>query len=145
MGGDPVRDDGHHGLGDAYCATHHFAGVPESIGSVRAATEEFLAALVRQGAPASPSGRADLLLVVTELAVNAVQYAPGPFTLRLRRTFDGVHVMMRDTNPAVPVPRPPVRAGGTRGLGWCLIATLADQVCVLPDRGGKDIHAFLSW
>lgn len=145
MGGDPVRDDGHHELGDAHRATHHFDGAPDSIGWVRAATEEFLAAAARQGAPASPAGNADILLVVTELAANAVQYAPGPFTLRLRETFDGVHVVMRDTNPAVPVPRPPRRAGGTRGLGWCLIATLADQVNVLPDRNGKDIHAFLSW
>src|SRR4051812_48814003 len=46
--------------------------------------------------PQTPEHWDDILLVVTELAANAVQYAPGPFELRMRRTSDGVHVVLHD-------------------------------------------------
>src|SRR5690606_42013009 len=72
----------------------------------RLVAEEFLFDLARVSAPSAPEHWDDILLVVTELAANAVQYAPGPFELRLRRTFDGVHVVMHDTSATEPAPRP---------------------------------------
>ncbi|CAM5599294.1 non-specific serine/threonine protein kinase OS=Streptomyces griseomycini OX=66895 GN=FHS37_003572 PE=3 SV=1 [Streptomyces griseomycini] len=108
--------------------------------------EEFLFDLARVSAPAAPEHWDDILLVVTELAAKLLEYAPGPFQLRgLCRTFDGVHVVMHDTSTTEPAPRPfqPSRGGG--GIGWHLIHTLCDQVSVVSDDHGKDIHVFLPW
>lgn len=44
----------------------------------RLAAEEFLDDLGQSVPPATPEHWDDILLVVTELAANAVQYAPGP-------------------------------------------------------------------
>lgn len=92
--------------------TTRFAGEPHCVTGARLAAEEFLCDLGESVPPASPEHWDDILLVVTELAANAVQYAPGPFALRMRRTFDGVHVTLRDTNPTPPAPAPstPARA-----------------------------------
>jgi anti-sigma regulatory factor (Ser/Thr protein kinase) len=95
--------------------------------------------------PASAEHWDDILLIVTELAANAVQYAPGPFALRLRRTFDGVHVTLRDTNPTPPAPRAFDPRSGGGGVGWHLVHALCDQVSVVTDDRGKDVHAFLPW
>ncbi|EFE71230.1 MULTISPECIES: ATP-binding protein [Streptomyces] len=122
-----------------------FPGELHDVTDARLVAEEFLFDLARVSTPSAPEHWDDILLVVTELAANAVQYAPGPFQLRLRRTFDGVHVVMRDTSTTEPAPRPfhPNRGGG--GIGWHLIHTLCDQVSVVSDDRGKDIHVFLPW
>lgn len=111
----------------------------------RLAAEEFLSHLAHDAPPTGPEHWDDILLVVTELAANAVQYAPGPFTLRMRRTFDGVHVTLRDTSTTPPAPRSfdPRHGGG--GIGWHLVHALCDQVSVVTDDRGKDVHAFLPW
>nr|WP_203551341.1 ATP-binding protein [Actinospica acidiphila] len=111
----------------------------------RLVAEGFLFDLARASAPTAPEHWDDILLVVTELAANAVQYAPGPFELRLRRTFDGVHVVMHDTNTTEPAPRPFHPHSGGGGIGWHLIHTLCDQVSVVTHEQGKDIHVFLPW
>ncbi|GGZ96970.1 ATP-binding protein [Streptomyces echinoruber] len=125
--------------------TARFAGALHNVTDARLAAEDFLRDLARSSPPAAPEHWDDILLVVTELAANAVQYAPGPFELRLRRTFDGVHVTLRDTSTTPPAPRPfhPSRGGG--GIGWHLIHTLCDQVSVVTHEQGKDIHVFLPW
>ncbi|MEV6959987.1 ATP-binding protein [Streptomyces sp. NPDC051207] len=125
--------------------TASFAGALHNVTGARLVAEEFLQELSSVSPPSAPEHWDDILLVVTELAANAVQYAPGPFELRLRRTFDGVHVVLHDTNTTPPAPRPfhPSRGGG--GIGWHLIHTLCDQVSVVPNDRGKDIHVFLPW
>lgn len=125
--------------------TASFAGDRRSVTGARIAADEFLYALARAVPPSAPERWDDILLVVTELASNAVRYAPGPFELTLRRTFDGVHVTVRDSNPAPPAPRPfrPREGGG--GVGWHLVHALCDQVSVVPVDGGKDVHVFLPW
>ncbi|SDD19165.1 ATP-binding protein [Streptomyces prasinopilosus] len=122
-----------------------FAGELHDVTDARLVAEGFLLDLARVSPPTAPEHWDDILLVVTELAANAVQYAPGPFRLRLRRTFDGVHVVMHDTSTTEPAPRPfrPSRGGG--GIGWHLIHTLCDQVSVVGTADGKDIHVFLPW
>ncbi|PZT70246.1 ATP-binding protein [Streptomyces sp. SW4] len=125
--------------------TASFAGELHNVTGARLVAEDFLYDLSRVSPPAAPEHWDDILLVVTELAANAVQYAPGPFQLRLRRTFDGVHVVMHDTNTTPPAPRPFHPANGGGGIGWHLIHTLCDQVSVVSDERGKDIHVFLPW
>ncbi|MEV0304363.1 ATP-binding protein [Streptomyces prasinus] len=122
-----------------------FTGELHDVTDARLVAERFLLDLARVSPPTAPEHWDDILLVVTELAANAVQYAPGPFRLRLRRTFDGVHVVMHDTSTTEPAPRPfrPSRGGG--GIGWHLIHTLCDQVSVVGTPDGKDIHVFLPW
>ncbi|MGV9255572.1 ATP-binding protein [Streptomyces sp. NPDC003697] len=125
--------------------TARFTGELHHVTGARLAAEEFLDDLARGTPPAAPEHWDDILLVVTELAANAVQYAPGPFELRLRRTFDGVHVTLSDTSTTPPAPRPfhPSRGGG--GIGWHLVHTLCDQVSVVTNDHGKDVHVFLPW
>ncbi|MBV2353050.1 ATP-binding protein [Streptomyces sp. J2-1] len=122
-----------------------FPGDLRNVTGARLAAEEFLRALARNGPPDAPEHWDDILLVVTELAANAVQYAPGPFDLRMRRTFDGVHVTLRDTSTVRPEPRPFSPNAGGGGIGWHLVHTLCDQVSVVVDDGGKDVHVFLPW
>ncbi|GAA0919133.1 ATP-binding protein [Streptomyces thermoalcalitolerans] len=111
----------------------------------RLAAEEFLDELARASLPAAPEHWDDILLVVTELAANAVQYAPGPFVLRMRRTFDGVHITLSDTSTTPPAPRPFHPSHSSGGIGWHLVHTLCDQVSVVVHDHGKDVHAFLPW
>lgn len=122
-----------------------FAGELHDVTGARLTAEAFLRELAPLAPPSAPEHWDDILLVVTELAANAVQYAPGPFELRLRRTFDGVHVVVRDTSTTSPSPRPFHPSSGGGGIGWHLIQTLCDQVSVVTDTGGKDIHVFLPW
>jgi anti-sigma regulatory factor (Ser/Thr protein kinase) len=125
--------------------TSSFAGEPHDVTGARLAAEEFLHVLARASPPTAPEYWDDILLVVTELAANAVQYAPGPFALRMRRTFDGVHVTLHDTSTTPPAPRPFDPRSGGGGIGWHLIHTLCDQVSVVTGERGKDVHVFLPW
>ncbi|MBJ7907445.1 ATP-binding protein [Streptomyces sp. NPDC004549] len=122
-----------------------FPGELSNVTGARLAAEQFLRSLSTDAPPRAPEYWDDILLVVTELAANAIQYAPGPFGLRLRRTFDGVHVIMHDTSTVRPEPRPFRPSTGGGGIGWHLLHTLCDQVSVVVDEDGKDIHAFLPW
>ncbi|BAC68810.1 ATPase [Streptomyces avermitilis] len=130
---------------DVRSLTAAFDGDLRNVTDARLAAEGFLRTLARASPPTSPECEHDVLLVVNELAANAVQYAPGPFTLRMRTTFDGVHVTLRDTSTTRPAPRPfhPSRGGG--GIGWHLVQSLCTQVSVVVHPEGKDIHVFLPW
>ncbi|MGW1724040.1 ATP-binding protein [Streptomyces sp. NPDC002306] len=122
-----------------------FAGMPADVTSARLAAEEFLRELSGVAPPAAAECWHDIVLIVTELAANAVQYAPGPFELRLRRTFDGVHVTMHDTSATPPAPRPFHPSSGGGGIGWHLVHALCTQVSVVTTDRGKDVHVFLPW
>ncbi|MFF7446575.1 MULTISPECIES: ATP-binding protein [unclassified Streptomyces] len=121
-----------------------YAGELHDVTDARLDAERFLEDLTRVTPPSAPEHWDDILLVVTELTANAVQYAPGPFGLRLRRTFDGVHVVVHDTSSTPPAPRPFQRDGGG-GVGWYLVETLCTQVSVVMTDDGKDVHVFLPW
>ncbi|MFI7497917.1 ATP-binding protein [Streptomyces sp. NPDC049687] len=122
-----------------------FAGEPHDVTGARLAAEEFLDELAQAAPPTAPECWHDIVLIVTELASNAVQYAPGPFELGLRPTFDGVHVTLHDTSSVVPSARPFRPDSGGGGIGWYLIETLSTQVSVVTNEAGKDVHVFLPW
>ena len=121
-----------------------FKGELHDVTDARLGAEGFLRRLARVSPPTSPEHWNDVLLVVDELAANAVQYAPGPFTLRMRPTYDGIHVTLHDTSTTPPSPRP-FRPGRPGGIGWPLVHTLCDQVSVIVQPEGKDVHVFLPW
>src|SRR5262245_53877537 len=83
---------------ETYERTVSFPGELRNVTGARLAADGYLAELARTSPPGTPEYWDDILLVVTELAANVVQYAPGPFELQLRRTYDGVHVTMHDTS-----------------------------------------------
>ncbi|MCX4976720.1 ATP-binding protein [Streptomyces sp. NBC_00620] len=122
-----------------------FAGQLCDVTDARLTAESYLSALARASPPSAAEHWDDILLVVTELVANSVQYAPGPFELRMRRTFDGVHVTVRDSSTTPPAPRPCLPLHGGGGIGWHLIHTLCDQVSVVLRPDGKDVHTFLPW
>ncbi|MEU2053347.1 ATP-binding protein [Streptomyces bungoensis] len=130
---------------ERYERTFSFAGELRNVTGARLAAEDFLCVLAGDAPPGAPEYWDDILLVVTELAANAIQYAPGPFALRMRRTFDGVHVTMHDTSTTRPEPRPFHPDAGGGGIGWHLVHTLCTQVSVVVGDRGKDIHVFLPW
>jgi anti-sigma regulatory factor (Ser/Thr protein kinase) len=122
-----------------------FDGGLGAVTRARLTAEEFLRELARSAPPLLPEHWDDILLVVDELAANAVQYAPGPFALSMRRTFDGVHVTVHDTSTTPPSPRPFRPDDGGGGIGWHLVHTLCTQVSVVVRGDGKDVHVFLPW
>ncbi|WP_256106705.1 ATP-binding protein [Streptomyces sp. ODS05-4] len=142
MSSDPLWGDPLSEAADG--VTVPFAGDLGDVTAARLAAAGFLGTLALGEPPVSAEHRDDILLAVSELAANAIQYAPGPFVLSLRRTFDGVHVVVADTNPNPPEPRRyhPSKGGG---IGWHLIHALADEVSVVPGDDGKEIHLFLPW
>ncbi|WP_307624003.1 ATP-binding protein [Streptomyces sp. V3I7] len=130
---------------ETYRRTVSFPGDVCDVTNARLSAQDFLGGLARVAPPSAPDRWDDILLVVTELAANAVQYAPGRFGLTMRRTYDGVHVTMHDTSTVRPEARPFSPRTGGRGIGWRLVQTLCDQVSVIVTANGKDIHVFLPW
>lgn len=114
-----------------------------TVSGFRRAAGEFLDELAVLHPASAPDARENIVLIVSELASNAVQFAPGPVTLSLRPTIEGVHVTMCDSSPVAPVGRAPSQNFG--GLGWHLVKALAEQVSVVTGKTGKEIHAFLPW
>lgn len=121
-----------------------YGGGPGTAGAARQNVGQFLDRLEAVQPPGDPEMRDDVLLVVSELVSNAVRFAPGPVTLWLRSTGEGLHLMMSDTSTALPCVRKG-RGPGNRGRGWPTVNALSDQVNVLARADGKDIHVFMLW
>lgn len=97
--------------------TTAFGGELRNVTDARLAADGYLRALARTAPPSAEEHWDDILLVVTELAANTIQYAPGPFELLMRPTFDGVHVTVRDGSTTRPAPAAsaPRRVGAASG------------------------------
>ncbi|WP_371776723.1 ATP-binding protein [Streptomyces sp. NBC_01438] len=86
-----------------------------------------------------------LILVVSELATNALRHGGGSYTLRLDATAESVHVAVSDPSASPPRERDPDLSDGTGGFGWHMIRHLADDVTTVPGPGqGKTIYARLN-
>lgn len=91
----------------------------------------------------------DLLLVVSELAANAVRHGGGLAGVEAHALDEGVRVEVHDHSEVVPdavrgpgiLPRPHSTTGG---FGWPLILRLARDVRVTRrPRGGKTISVLV--
>ncbi len=122
-----------------------FPGQLRDVTDARLSAEGYLRVLARASPPGSPEYWDDVLLVVTELAANTIQYAPGPFELRVRPTGDGVQVTLRDSSTTPPTPRRMNPSRGAGGIGWHLVHALCHRVSVVVRPDGKDVHALLPW
>ena len=112
---------------------------PGGIHRARAVTRAFTRGLT----PAPHSDAADaILLVVSELATNALRHGGGRYTLELSAGPDTVTVAVSDPNPAAPRARPPDLMTGTGGFGWHMVRRLSREVTIARGRG-KTIYASL--
>ena len=82
----------------------------------------------------------DVLLVVSELATNAVIHARSDFIVSLSSHDDAVRVSVRDSSLALPVLRnPPPTSVSGRGL--ILVASIAQRWGIEPVSDGKVVWA----
>ena len=88
-------------------------------------------------APAAPIA----ILVVSELATNAIVHAGGPFRVTLDIRHDSVLLTVTDTSPRLPVQRVAM-AHQDRGRGLGIVAAVSEAwgVTTEPD-GGKSVWA----
>ena len=93
-------------------------------------------------AAAGMGGRAtDIgLLLVSELATNALRHAGTEFEVEVHTTPTGIRVAVSDDDPAHPR-EPRVRAGpdAEGGRGMAIVAELADRWGVAGDPLGKTV------
>ncbi|GAA3165619.1 hypothetical protein GCM10010466_65490 [Planomonospora alba] len=113
------------------CAERQVPGLPEHLADVRT----WVAALLPPACPRT----ADVLLVASELATNAVLHSAsglvgGAYRIRLVVTGGAVEVTVVDQGPAtVPAQRP----AGEGGYGLSLIAELADAYEARTSEAGR--------
>ncbi|MBM7437799.1 ATP-binding protein [Streptomyces sp. HB132] len=93
--------------------------------------------------PAPDPDLADtLVLVVSELATNALRHGGGRFTLRLSAGPGTVTAAVSDPSPARPRGRTPDLDGATGGFGWHMINRLTEALTITPGPGaGKTVCA----
>ena len=85
------------------------------------------------------------LLVVSELATNALRHGGGRYTLQLFASPDALTAAVSDLNSAPPRERTPDLNGGTGGFGWHMVRHLTSHVTITSAPGkGKTIHARLT-
>jgi two-component sensor histidine kinase len=82
----------------------------------------------------------DVLLVVTELATNALQHGGGDPVLRLNVGAEHIRVEVFDDDPAPPVRRPP---GDDGGWGLALVERLALDWGIARHGRGKVVWCAL--
>ena len=97
------------------------------------AARQFVAAALN-GAPEDI--RDSVMLMVSELAMNAVQHARTEFTVGVELTCGTLQVEVADMGAGVPeaCPAPPV--SDLHGRGLFIVARLSDAWGVDPARGG---------
>ncbi|MFJ8111790.1 ATP-binding protein [Streptomyces sp. NPDC096132] len=113
------------------------------IARARRLTGDFLTRVRhRHGLPVPGRVRDLSQLVVSELVTNALRHAPGPVLLQLRIADDTVEIVVWDTDPVLPVPRPPdpTRVGGH---GLEIVRAVAQELDALREPVGKRIIARL--
>jgi hypothetical protein len=110
------------------------ASVPESRRFVRSALHDWELPGIVDAA----------LLVVSELAGNAVRHAGGGFSVALERDAGGVRVIVQDSHSAMPRLQHSVPVGATGGRGMLLVDTLSRDWGVDRCGSGKTVWAHLA-
>ncbi|WP_405680933.1 ATP-binding protein [Streptomyces sp. NBC_00868] len=113
-----------------------------AVADARDAARTFLDRLRR---PAMATETADtVILVVSELATNAVRHGGGTCTLELTAHEESIEVAVHDSSPHAPRMRTPDLHGGTGGFGWPMVNRLARATAVTRRAsGGKTVSALL--
>jgi anti-sigma regulatory factor (Ser/Thr protein kinase) len=115
---------------------------PQAAAEARRAARVFIDGLSPQ---AGVRVAENLLLVVSELATNALRHAGGVLEMRLSSTPEHLLVAVDDPSPVPPGRRAPDLTGRTGGFGWAIVQQLADSLAVHPRRGGgKTVAAYLT-
>jgi anti-sigma regulatory factor (Ser/Thr protein kinase) len=102
--------------------------------SIRAARRFVLAAVV----DAVPDLRDAISVMVSELAMNAVQYARTPFVVSIELTGDSLRVEVTDSGGGSPEAQPLPPASSPHGRGLFLVDRLADEWGVSPAADGPE-------
>lgn len=118
----------------SYEAARRFAGSPADVRRAR----RFVQELVSDWAPSPVVD--DCLLLVSELAANAVRHAGSDFTVSLDRVEDGVQIAVGDTARRLPQVRP-ANVGAPGGRGLLLIDCIATRWGHHLTEGGKLVWA----
>jgi anti-sigma regulatory factor (Ser/Thr protein kinase) len=100
--------------------------------SIRAARRFVLDAV----ASASPDVRDAISVMVSELAMNAVQYAGTDFGVSMELTEDSLRVEVTDSGGGTPAAAPRPAASSLHGRGLFLVDRLSDEWGVSPSRDG---------
>ena len=77
----------------------------------------------------------DVLLMVSELATNALRYAGETFEIRIMISGHDLRVEVADSSAGVPQAQW-VSAGATSGRGLAIVESLSDGWGVTAERGG---------
>jgi anti-sigma regulatory factor (Ser/Thr protein kinase) len=102
--------------------------------SIRAARRFVLAA----AGDLAPDLRDVISVMVSELAMNAVQYARTPFVVRIELTGGSLLVEVTDSGGGNPEAQPLPPASSPHGRGLYLVDRLADEWGVSPAADGLD-------
>ncbi|MFD9445600.1 ATP-binding protein [Streptomyces sp. NPDC060006] len=79
-------------------------------------------------------------LVVSELVTNARKHAPGPMHMELRIAGDVVEVVVRDSDPVLPVART-ADAGRVGQHGLEIVTAVTESLEIQREPAGKRITA----
>lgn len=117
-------------------AVRRFPPTPASV----AAARRFVARLLSTG---DPDLRERAVLIVSELATNALRHAGGGFTVELGA--DGVitYLAVHDESPSLPRPRTPAPTE-TGGRGLQIVSAVADDWGVATRGEGKTVWCRLN-
>jgi anti-sigma regulatory factor (Ser/Thr protein kinase) len=122
-------------------ARWRLAGTGGTVATAREHTRCFL----DDGTPRPATAVQDALILVSELASNAVRHAPGPCTLELTDDGTALTIAVSDSSTDLPQPRPADLESGGGGFGWHLLERLARRLDVRVDpRVGKTVTATLA-
>ena len=75
-------------------------------------------------------------VMVSELAMNAVQYARTAFDVRMELTDESLRVEVSDAGGGQPEARPRPPASSSRGRGLFIVDQLSDEWGIVPATGG---------
>jgi anti-sigma regulatory factor (Ser/Thr protein kinase) len=102
--------------------------------SIRAARRFVLAAI----GDAVPDLRDAISVMVSELAMNAVQYARTSFVVSIELSGDSLRVEVSDSGGGSPEAQPLPPASSPHGRGLFLVDRLADEWGVSPAADGPE-------
>ncbi len=102
------------------------------VASIRAARRFVLDAV----GDAASEQRDAISVMVSELAMNAVQYAHTTFDVRMELTGESLRVEVTDSGGGIPEIQPLPPASSPHGRGLFIVARLSDEWGIIPAAGG---------